>query len=77
MSKAYPQFKDKYYIYALCKPCGTPFYIGKGKGSRINDHFQPKKLNIAKSNVQRVCELKGSNIRFKSFVEELIRNKNG
>ena len=44
MSKAYPQFKDKYYIYALCKPCGTPFYIGKGKGSRINDHFQPKKI---------------------------------
>jgi hypothetical protein len=31
--------KDKYYTYVLCKPCGTPFYVGKGKGDRINMHF--------------------------------------
>lgn len=36
--------KDRYYVYALCKPCGTPFYIGKGSNDRINTHFWPSKL---------------------------------
>lgn len=43
-----PFYKDRYYTYALCKPTGEVFYIGKGKGSRINHHFQ--KWHLSKSN---------------------------
>ena len=41
-----PQCKDKYYVYALCRPNGLPFYVGKGKGERINDHFKPSNLKV-------------------------------
>lgn len=37
--RAVPQ-QDKFYVYALFKPNDpNPFYIGKGKGKRVNDHF--------------------------------------
>ena len=29
---------SEYYVYTLSLPDGTPFYVGKGKGKRINDH---------------------------------------
>lgn len=39
-------------MYGLFKPSGIPFYIGKGKGNRINNHFSPSQLkkNTRKSN---------------------------
>lgn len=28
----------KFYCYLLCRPCGSPFYVGVGTGRRILDH---------------------------------------
>jgi hypothetical protein len=37
---------DKFYVYALFKPTSySPFYIGKGRGQRINAHFHPANLS--------------------------------
>src|SRR5437763_8507531 len=27
-----------YYVYVLCRPCGEPFYVGKGVSLRILQH---------------------------------------
>ena len=45
---------DKFYVYALFKPGDSvPFYVGKGKGDRINQHFKESSLkqNTHKNNI--------------------------
>ena len=42
-----PLHKDKYYVYALFKPNDfNPFYVGKGIGERVNNHFKKSQLKV-------------------------------
>lgn len=39
-----PRDRHTYYVYVLRKPDGCPFYVGKGRNSRVNSHFTPHSL---------------------------------
>lgn len=58
-----PVFKDKYYVYALCKPNGDVFYIGKGKGKRINHHFQEYHLKRSNSRKNKTIRKYGNSVK--------------
>ena len=58
-----PLYKDKYYVYALCKPNGDIFYVGKGKGSRINHHFANWSLNKSTSMKNQTIRKYGNTVK--------------
>lgn len=58
-NRVYPD-KDRYYVYGLFKPNGVPFYIGKGKNSRINDHFNESNLKVNSPKVGLIKKYRNS-----------------
>lgn len=44
--------KGSYYLYCLRKPSGEMFYVGKGSGGRINQHFCPSSLSRSDSPIK-------------------------
>ncbi len=56
----------RYYVYVLCYPDGTPFYIGKGKGKRIDHHGQDVekgvKCNLHKTDVIKQIQRSGQQV---------------
>ena len=72
-----PLYKDKYYVYCLCKPDGTVFYVGKGKNNRINQHFQKwhleKSYNKKNMTIRKYGKLR--EIPFESFAKAIQQTR--
>ncbi len=62
----------EYYTYAYLREDGTPYYIGKGKGNRINDYH----TKFVKVPAEKKRLIKNWNKSMEWYREELsLRNK--
>lgn len=63
LNNVVPTFKDRYYVYALCKPDGSVFYIGKGIGRRVNQHFERHHLDRSNNKKNMTIRKYGNSVK--------------
>lgn len=49
---------NEFYVYELRDPrCGLPFYIGKGKGKRIDAHERQARMGVSSPKCERIKDI--------------------
>jgi hypothetical protein len=64
---------DRFYCYALLRPDGTPFYVGKGFGKRFRAHAEAARRGERshKANIIRKIIREGGEVGYMFFAENL------
>lgn len=64
-----------YYIYMLSRPCGTPFYVGKGSGDRVFCHERDALQTTLRSHKLNTIRALHANDRQVGYSIELMSGK--
>ena len=62
--------RHKYYVYTLSKPDGTIFYVGKGRGNRLDHHENEARRGVKSTKCDIIREIWANR-------DEVVKTKHG